>query len=122
MLLTDPKFHSLLTLSSNNSRSKTPRPHKLHIFGIFRTSAFTWWYPGYDRVQGKPVLKIIICLTHFDSLTPPSIILDCKAMDLSFLVVLKKINIYFDPAKRQIFALGKSHNLILESCLREGPQ
>ena len=46
-LLTEPKFHSLLTLSSNNSRSKADTPNKFHIFGIVRTFSFTWFYPGY---------------------------------------------------------------------------
>jgi len=30
---------------SNNSRSETPNPDKSHIFGIVRTSAFSWCYP-----------------------------------------------------------------------------
>ena len=40
-------FHCLnpKTLSSNNSRSETPNPDKSHIFGIVRTSAFSWCYP-----------------------------------------------------------------------------
>ena len=46
-LLTEPKFHSCLTLSSNNSRSKPHTPNKFHIFGIVRTSAFRWTYPGF---------------------------------------------------------------------------
>ena len=46
--VTDPKFHSSSTLSSDNSRSKTPRPKNYHIFGIVWTWGFTWWYPGYD--------------------------------------------------------------------------
>ena len=46
-LLTEPKFHSRLTLSSNNSRSKPHTPNKFHIFGIVRTSAFRWTYPGF---------------------------------------------------------------------------
>ena len=46
-LLTEPKFHSRLTLSSNNSRSKPHTPNKFHIFGIVRTSAFRWPYPGF---------------------------------------------------------------------------
>ena len=46
-LLTEPKFHSLLTLSSNNSRSKADTPNKFHNFGIVRTCSFTWFYPGY---------------------------------------------------------------------------
>ena len=41
------KFGSVPTLSSDNSRSKTRRPKNHHIFGIVRTLAFTWWYPGY---------------------------------------------------------------------------
>ena len=40
-------FGSVQTLSSDNSRSKTRRPKNHHIFGIVRTLAFTWWYPGY---------------------------------------------------------------------------
>ena len=46
-LVTDPKFHSPSTLSSDNSRSKTPRPKNYHIFGNVWTWAFSWWYPGY---------------------------------------------------------------------------
>ena len=46
-LLTEPKFHSRLTLRSNNSRSKPHTPNKFHIFGIVRTSAFRWTYPGF---------------------------------------------------------------------------
>ena len=46
-LLTEPKFHSCLTLRSNNSRSKPHTPNKFHIFGIVRTSAFRWTYPGF---------------------------------------------------------------------------
>ena len=46
--VTDPNFHSPSTLSSDNSRSKTPRPKNYHIFGIVWTWGFTWWYPGYD--------------------------------------------------------------------------
>ena len=46
-LVTDPKFHSPSTLSSDNSRSKTPRPKNYHIFGKLWTWGFTWWYPGY---------------------------------------------------------------------------
>ena len=46
-LLTEPKFQSLLTLSSNNSCSENLKPNKLHIFGTVKTTAFTWWYPGY---------------------------------------------------------------------------
>ena len=42
---TSRKLQTLLTLSSNNSRSKTPTPDKSHIFGIVRTSAFSWCYP-----------------------------------------------------------------------------
>ena len=37
ILLTDPKFQSLLTLSSNNSPLETPTPKKYDIFGILRT-------------------------------------------------------------------------------------
>ena len=46
-LLTEPKFHSLLTLSRNNSSSKSHTPNKFHIFGNARTWGFTWSYPGY---------------------------------------------------------------------------
>ena len=46
-LVTDPKFHSPSTLSSDNSRSKTPRHKNYHIFGNVWTWAFSWWYPGY---------------------------------------------------------------------------
>ena len=46
-LVTDSKFHSLPTLSSNNSCSKPVNHLILYIFGILRTSAFTWSYPGY---------------------------------------------------------------------------
>ena len=46
-LVTDPKFRSPSTLSSDNSRSKTPRPKNYHIFGNVWTWAFSWWYPGY---------------------------------------------------------------------------
>ena len=46
-LVTDPKFHSPSILSSDNSRSKTPRPKNYHIFGKLWTWGFTWWYPGY---------------------------------------------------------------------------
>ena len=45
--LTDKKFHSLPTLSSHNSCSKPLTPLILYIFGILRTSVFTWWYPEY---------------------------------------------------------------------------
>ena len=53
-LLTDPKFHASLTLSSNNSPLKSPTPKKYHIFEIVRTWAFTWWYPGYGFHYQKP--------------------------------------------------------------------
>ena len=46
-LVTDEKFHSLPTLSSHNSCSKPLNHLILYIFGILRTSAFTWCYPGY---------------------------------------------------------------------------
>ena len=46
-LLTDPQFHSLMTLSSNNSPSKPDTSNKFHIFGKLWTWAFTWSYPGY---------------------------------------------------------------------------
>ena len=38
------KFH--LTLTANNSGLKPSKLEKYHIFGILRTSAFTWSYPG----------------------------------------------------------------------------
>ena len=43
--VTSQKLQTLLTLSSNNSRSETPNPDNSHIFGIVRTSAFSWCYP-----------------------------------------------------------------------------
>ena len=46
-LVTDSKFQSLPTLSSHNSCSKPLNHLILYIFGILRTSAFTWCYPGY---------------------------------------------------------------------------
>ena len=39
------KFDS--TLTANNSGSKPLNLKKYHIFGILRTSAFTWSYPGW---------------------------------------------------------------------------
>ena len=53
ILLTDPKFQSLLTLSSNNSPLETPTPKKYDIFGILRTWAFSWWYPGFGYQYQK---------------------------------------------------------------------
>ena len=53
ILLTDPKFQSLLTLSSNNSPLETPTPKKYDIFGILRTWASTWWYPGFGYQYQK---------------------------------------------------------------------
>ena len=41
-LLTEPKFHSCLTLTRNNSRSKPDTLNKSHIFGKLWTLAFTW--------------------------------------------------------------------------------
>ena len=38
------KFHP--TLTANNSGLKPSKLEKYHIFGILRTSAFTWSYPG----------------------------------------------------------------------------
>ena len=35
------------TLTANNSPLKSRTPKKYHIFGILRTSAFPWCYPGY---------------------------------------------------------------------------
>ena len=66
-LLTEPKFHSRLTLSSNNSRSKPHTPNKFHIFGIVRTSAFRWTYPGFfslSKFRGTSVLweKAFFCI------------------------------------------------------------
>ena len=66
-LLTEPKFHSRLTLSSNNSRSKPHTPNKFHIFGIVRTSAFRWTYPGFfslSKFRGTSVLweKVFFCI------------------------------------------------------------
>ena len=43
--VTSRKFQTLLTLSSRNSRSKTRKPNKSHIFEIAWTSAFSWCYP-----------------------------------------------------------------------------
>ena len=40
-----------LTLTANNSPLKSRTPKKYHIFGILRTSAFAWWYPGW-HIQG----------------------------------------------------------------------
>ena len=39
-----------LTLTANNSPLKSRAPKKYHIFGILRTSAFSWWYPRLDIV------------------------------------------------------------------------
>jgi len=39
------KFDS--TLTADNSGLKPPNLEKYHIFGILRTSAFTWSYPGW---------------------------------------------------------------------------
>ena len=39
-----------LTLTANNSPLKSRTPKKYHIFGNLRTSAFSWWYPGYGIV------------------------------------------------------------------------
>ena len=39
-----------LTLTANNSPLKSRTPKKYHIFGILRTSAFLWSYPGYGTV------------------------------------------------------------------------
>ena len=39
------KFDS--TLTADNSGSKPPNLENYHIFGILRTSAFTWSYPGW---------------------------------------------------------------------------
>ena len=66
-LLTEPKFHSRLTLRSNNSRSKPHTPNKFHIFGIVRTSAFRWTYPGFfslSKFRGTSVLweKAFFCI------------------------------------------------------------
>ena len=38
------------TLTANNSHLKTATTKNYHIFGILRTSAFTWWYPGWGIV------------------------------------------------------------------------
>ena len=38
-------FHP--TLTANNSGLKPSKLKKYHIFGILRTSAFTWSYPGW---------------------------------------------------------------------------
>ena len=38
------------TLTANNSHLKTATPKNYHIFGILRTSAFTWWYLGWGIV------------------------------------------------------------------------
>ena len=42
-----------LTLTANNSPLKSRTHKKYHIFGILRTSAFTWWYPGWRIVFEK---------------------------------------------------------------------
>ena len=59
-MLTEPKFHSFFTLSSNNFRSKADTPNKFHIFGIVGTFSFTWFYPGYffslSKFRGISVL------------------------------------------------------------------
>ena len=47
---TSPKFQTLLTLSSRNSRSETRKIDKFHIFETAWTSAFSWCYPY--RVYG----------------------------------------------------------------------
>ena len=47
---TSRKFPTLLTLRSRNSRSKTRKPNKSHIFEIAWTSAFSRCYPY--RVYG----------------------------------------------------------------------
>ena len=44
---TNRKFQSRLTLSAYNSASKALNLKKYHIFGIPRTSAFTWYPPRY---------------------------------------------------------------------------
>ena len=44
--MTDPKFQSLLNLSSNNSRYKASTSKKYQIFGNLRTWPFTWSYTG----------------------------------------------------------------------------
>ena len=46
-LVTNQKFQSRLTLSAYNSASKALNLKKYHIFGIPRTSAFTWYPPWY---------------------------------------------------------------------------
>ena len=46
-LVTNRKFQSRLTLSAYNSASKALNLKKYHIFGIPRTSAFTWYPPRY---------------------------------------------------------------------------
>ena len=51
--VTEPKFQSLLTLSSNNSPLETPTPKKYDIFGKLRTWAFSWWYPGFGYQYQK---------------------------------------------------------------------
>ena len=38
------------TLTANNFHLKTATPKNYHIFGILRTSASTWWYPGWGIV------------------------------------------------------------------------
>ena len=45
--MTNRKFQSRLTLSAYNSASKALNLKKYHIFGIPRTSAFTWYPPRY---------------------------------------------------------------------------
>ena len=44
------KVKTYLTLTANNSPLKSRTPQKYHIFGKLRTSAFSWWYPGYGIV------------------------------------------------------------------------
>ena len=74
-LLTEPKFHSLMTLSRNNSRSKPHTANKFHIFGKLWTSAFSWSYPGYLFLWANfeewafyeiyGIFKLMVCLSAF---------------------------------------------------------
>ena len=48
-----PKFQTLLTLSSRNSRSETRKHDKFHIFETPWTSAFLWCYPYGSDSPGR---------------------------------------------------------------------
>ena len=44
------KLKNYQTLTTNNFALKTPPGKNYHIFRNLRTSAFSWWYPGYGIV------------------------------------------------------------------------